>query len=177
MNKWNITQGHRADAFGIVCFSCDSPDHTSDKCPHPHNEAKITKAKEVRAKSIGKGHGSGGRGRGRGRGDGHGGCGGDQNNTRGKWGATKGAPATSGTNTSSCDGVEQRNGKWMMNCKSCGWNESNTSKYHGEWNPDQSTFSIPVTHVSGASRAPPSPQRRDQPLLPDQPLLVFPRGS
>ena len=61
-NKWNIPQGHQADAFGIVCFNCDSPDHTSDKCPHPHNEAKITKAKEACAKSIGKGHSPGGRG-------------------------------------------------------------------------------------------------------------------
>ena len=47
MNKWNIPQGHWADAFGIVCFNCDSPDHTSDKCPHPRDEAKITKAKEA----------------------------------------------------------------------------------------------------------------------------------
>ena len=46
-NKWNISQDHQADAFGIVCFNCDSPDHTSDKCPHPRDEAKITKAKEA----------------------------------------------------------------------------------------------------------------------------------
>jgi hypothetical protein len=45
------------------------------------------------------------------------------------------------------DGVEQRNEKWMMNCKPCGWNESHTSKYHGEWNLNQSTFSIPGTHA------------------------------
>jgi hypothetical protein len=35
----------------------------------------------------------------------------------------------------------------MMNCKSCGWNESHTSGFHGEWNRNQSTFCIPVTHV------------------------------
>jgi hypothetical protein len=92
MNKWNIPQGHRADAFGITFFNCDSPDHTSDKCPLPSNGAKITKAKEARAKSIGKGRGSGGCGHGQGHGDGPGGCGGDQNNTRGKCGATKGVP-------------------------------------------------------------------------------------
>jgi hypothetical protein len=34
-----------------------------------------------------------------------------------------------------------------MNCKLCGWNESHTSKYHGKWNQNQSTFSIPATHV------------------------------
>ena len=146
-NKWNIPQGHRADAFGIVCFNCDSPDHTSDKCPHPRNEANITKAKEACAKSIGKGRSSGGRGHGRGRGDGHGGRGGDQSNTPGKWGAIKGVAATPGTYTSSGDGVKQRNGKWLMNCKSCEWNESHTSKYHGKWNQHQSTFSIPATHV------------------------------
>ena len=35
----------------------------------------------------------------------------------------------------------------MAFSKSCGWNESHTSKYHGEWNQNQSTFSIPATHV------------------------------
>ena len=121
-NKWNIPKGHRVDAFGIVCFNCDSPDHTSEKCSLPHNEAKITKAKEAHAKSIGEGPGSSGRGRGRGCGDRRDGHGGDQNNTQGKRGATKGAPATPSTNTSSGDGVEKKNGKWMMNCKLCEWN-------------------------------------------------------
>jgi hypothetical protein len=35
----------------------------------------------------------------------------------------------------------------MAFSKSCGWNESHTSKYHGEWNQNQSTFSIPATPV------------------------------
>jgi hypothetical protein len=163
-NKWNIPQGHRADAFGIVCFNCDSSDHTSDKCPHPRDEAKITKAKEVRVKSIGKGPGSGSRGHGRGRGDGHSGHRGDGNITRGKWGANKGAPSTPGTNTSLGDIVRQRNGKWMMNCKSCGWNESHTSKYRDEWNQNQSTFSIPVTFVFWSKLGKtPSPEKRPIP--------------
>ncbi len=68
-------------------------------------------------------------------------------NTWGKWDATKGAPATLSTNTSLGGGVEKKNRKWIMNCKSCGWNESHTSKYHGEWNQNQSTFSIPATRV------------------------------
>ena len=132
-NKWNIPQGHRADAFGIICFNCDTPDHTSDKCPLPCNEARITKAKEVGATSIGQGCGYGGRGHEHRCSDGPGGRGGDLNNTQGKLGATKGAPATPGTHTSLGDEVEKKKGKWMMNCKSCGWNESYTSKYHGKW--------------------------------------------
>ena len=145
-NKWNIPQSHRADAVGFACDNCGSPDHASYKCPQPRDEAKITKAKEARTKSN-DGRGSGGRGRGRGRGDGRGGRGGDRTNTRGKWGANKGDPATPGTNTSSSDGVEKRNGKWMMSCKSCGWNETHTSRFHGEWDRNQSTFCIPATHV------------------------------
>ena len=145
-NKWNIPQGHRADAVGFACDNCGSPGHPSYKCPLPRDEAKITKAKEARTKSN-DGRGSGGRGRGRGRGDGRGGRGGDRTNTRGKWGANKGDPATPGTNTSSGDGVEKRHGKWMMNCKSCGWNESHTSGFHGEWDRNQSTFRIPSTHT------------------------------
>jgi hypothetical protein len=46
-NKWNIPQGHWADAFGKVFYNCGAPDHTSDKCPLPCIEAKITKAKEA----------------------------------------------------------------------------------------------------------------------------------
>ena len=44
-NKWNIPQGHRADAFGIICFDCDAPDYTSDKYPLTRDEVRITKAK------------------------------------------------------------------------------------------------------------------------------------
>jgi hypothetical protein len=106
-NKWNIPQGHRADAFGNVCYNCGAPDHTSNKCPLPRNEAKITKAKEVRAKSITKGHSSGGCCHGRRHGDGCGGRGGDRTNTRGKWGTNKGDPATPSTNTSLSDGVKK----------------------------------------------------------------------
>jgi hypothetical protein len=36
---------------------------------------------------------------------------------------------------------------WMMNCKSCGWNDTHTSGYHGEWSRNQSTFQLPGTHV------------------------------
>jgi hypothetical protein len=35
----------------------------------------------------------------------------------------------------------------MMNCKSCGWNESQTSGFHGKWDRNQSTFRIPSTHT------------------------------
>ena len=92
------------------------------------------------------GRSSGGCGCGRGCGDGQGGRGGDGTNTRGKWGATKGDPVNPGTNTSlGC--VENWNGKWMMNCKSCGWNETHTSGFHSEGNRNQSTFCIPLTHV------------------------------
>ena len=119
INKWNIPQGHQADAFGLICFNCDAPDHTSNKCPLPHQESRVTMAKEVRVKTIGKGHSSGGCGCGRGRGDGCGGRGGDRNNTRGKWGAAKGSPTTLCTNTSMGDGVKKKNGKWMMYCKLC----------------------------------------------------------
>jgi hypothetical protein len=107
-NKWNIPQGHRADAFGNICYNCGAPDHTCNKCPLPRNEAKITKkAKEARAKSVTEGRGSAGCGCGRERGDGCGDHGGDPTNTRGKWGTNKGDPATPGKNTSSGYGVKK----------------------------------------------------------------------
>ncbi len=52
-NKWNIPQGHRADAFiPVSCYNCGSPDHIADICPIPRDEFKIKKAKEARNKAI-----------------------------------------------------------------------------------------------------------------------------
>jgi hypothetical protein len=51
-NKWNIPQGHRAEAFGIVCYNCGVLDYTSNTYFLPCNEAKITMAKEACAKSV-----------------------------------------------------------------------------------------------------------------------------
>ncbi len=131
-NKWNIPQGHWANAFGNVCYNSGAPHHTSNKCPLPRDEEKITKAKEAYTKSVTEGCRSSGHGCGCGCGDGHGGRGGNRTNTWGKWGTNKGDPATPGTNKSLVDGVEKQNGKWMMNCKSCGWNETHTSHFHPE---------------------------------------------
>jgi hypothetical protein len=33
-----------------------------------------------------------------------------------------------------------------MNCKSCGWNDTHTSGFHGEWSRNQDTFKLPSTH-------------------------------
>ncbi len=163
-NECNIPQGHQADAFGNIRYNCGTLDHTSNKCPLPRNEAKITKAKEARAKSVTEGRSSGGRGCGCGCSDGRGGHGGDRTNTWGKWGTNKGDPAAPGTNASSGDGVEKQNGKWMMNCKSCGWNETHTSQFHGKWNCNQSTFCIPVTHgFWGKSGTTPSAEKGPAP--------------
>ncbi len=143
-NKWNIPQGHRHDAGIISCYNCGAPDHTSNKCPQPRNEAKFTKAKEVCARANADARGGRGHGRGGGHGSGQGGSGGTnlRHNSCGKWG-DKGAP-NDATNKS---GVEKINGKWKMNCKSCGWNSTHTTGYHGKWLRNQSTFQFPVTHV------------------------------
>jgi hypothetical protein len=117
LNKWNIPQGHRHNAAINSCYNWHAPDHTSNKCPQPRNEAKITKAKENCARANADGCGGRGHGRGAGCGSGQGGGGGTNlwHNPRGKWG-DKGAP-NAATNKS---GVKKINGKWKMNCKSCG---------------------------------------------------------
>ena len=160
-NKWNIPQGHRADAAVISCYNCGALDHTSDKCPKPRDEARIAKAKEARAKANpaggrgGEGHGrGGGRSAGRGRGGGTN----LRENSRGKWGGND-TPKNPGTNNSG--GIEKQNGEWKMNCKSCGWNATHTSGYHGEWSRNQSSFQLPATHIfwnkSGATPAASTP--------------------
>ncbi len=154
LNKWNIPQGHWHNATIISCYNLRAPDHTSDKCPQPRNEAKITKAKENFARANADGCGGRDHGRGAGRGSGRGGKGGTNlwHNPCGKWG-DKGA-LDAATNKS---GVEKINGKWKMNCKSCGWNLTHTTDYYGEWWPNQSTFQLPATHVSWSkSGAPPA---------------------
>jgi hypothetical protein len=66
--------------------------------------------------------------------------------TENKWGAN-GSRVNPRKNTSSADRVKKRNRTWMMNCKSCGWNDTHTSGYHGEWFRNQSTFQLPGTHI------------------------------
>lgn len=176
-NKWNIPQNHRADVFVTTCYNCGSPDHTSDKCPLPRDEAKITKAKEARAKAVkeGRGGGRGGSGRGSsGRGGHGGGRGGDRQNTRDKWG-THGSPSNPSSNKASGDGVEKRNGSWMMNCKSCGWNKTHTSGYHGEWSRNQSTFKLPSTHVFWSKSG--SPVEKIPTLAPSASPTSMPMGQ
>ncbi len=46
-NKWNIPQNHRADAFVTLCYNCRLPEHTSDKCSLPCNEAKIQRLRRL----------------------------------------------------------------------------------------------------------------------------------
>ena len=75
-----------------------------------------------------------------------GGCGGDRTKNWGQWCATKGDPANPSTNTS-LGGVKNRDGKWMMNCKLGGWNETHTTGFHFKWNQNQSTLCIPSTHI------------------------------
>jgi hypothetical protein len=67
----------------------------------------------------------------------------------------------------------------MMNCKLCRWNETHTSWFHGEWNRNQSTFCILVTHVFwGKSGTTPSAEKGLAPAASTvQPLLVFPGGT
>jgi hypothetical protein len=70
-----------------------------------------------------------GGGRGGGCGSGHGGqkrgWAGYCPNSWDKWGAN-GETLHPGANKASADGVKQRNGLWMMNCKSCGWDKIHT---------------------------------------------------
>jgi hypothetical protein len=110
----------------------------------PRNEAKITKAKEAHAMSIAEGCTSGGCGRGHGRGGkwSWGGC----TSTRGKWGSNDG-PMDPKSNKTSAIGIEERNGSWMMNYKSYGWNDTHTIGYYGIWTHNQSGFKLPATHV------------------------------
>ena len=118
--EWNIPQKHRIDA----CFNCGDPDHGVPKCPKPIDQARIDKAKSEFSRSGGgrNGRGFGRDGRGRGRGPGRGRGDGDKFNSRGKWKSDSKSTNTLSTST----GVEKRNGKWSMMCKTCGWNTTHT---------------------------------------------------
>jgi hypothetical protein len=62
---------------------------------------------------------------------GKGGHGGDCTNARGKWGSNE-SPTDPKSNKTSADSVEKRNDSWMMNCNSCGWNDTHTSGYRSK---------------------------------------------
>jgi hypothetical protein len=44
-------------------------------------------------------------------------------------------------------GIGKHNGKWSMVCKSCGWNTTHTTGFHGKWVADPKSFSLPATHL------------------------------
>jgi hypothetical protein len=176
-NKWNIPQGHRTDAFiPVSCYNCGSPDHTADVCPKPRDEAKIKKAKEARDKAVKESRGGrgGSRGGGRGRGGRGGGRGDDRTNSRDKWGANGDSKRT---DTISANGIEKRNGEWMMNCKSCGWNDTHTSGFHGEWSRNQGSFQLPSTHVFWTKSGKPSSEKAPGPASGTATSAGIPRGQ
>ena len=150
--EWNIPQKHRIDA----CFNCGDPDHGVPKCPKPIDQARIDKAKSEFSRSgggrNGRGFGRDGQGRGRGSGRGRG----DSNkfNSRGKWKSDSKSTNTLSTST----GVEKRNGKWSMMCKTCGWNTTHTTGFHSSYKDDPARFSLPTTHVywTKSGKSPPT---------------------
>ncbi len=144
-NKWNIPQNHQTDAFVTLCYKCGLPELTN--VLYHMMKQRSQKAKEAHAKASAEGSASGGHGYGCGCGRGGKGVhGGDRTNTWGKW-QLNDAPMDPKTNKTSAGGIEKRNGTWMMNCKSCGWNNTHTFGYHGKWTHNQSAFKLSVTHV------------------------------
>ena len=150
--EWNIPQKHRIDA----CFNCGDPDHGVPKCPKPIDQARIDKAKSEFSRSGGgrNGRGFGRDGRGRGRGPGRGRGDSDKFNSRGKWKSDSKSTNTLSTST----GVEKRNGKWSMMCKTCGWNTTHTTGFHSSYKDDPARFSLPTTHVywTKSGKSPPT---------------------
>ena len=150
--EWNIPQKHRFDA----CFNCGDPNHGVPKCPKPIDQARIDRAKSEFSKSGG---GRGGRivgrdGRGRGRGYGRGRGDSDKAVSRGKWKSDAKSVKTLYTPT----GVEKRNGRWSMMCKTCGWNTTHTTGFHSSYKDDPASFSLPSTHVywTKSGKSPPT---------------------
>jgi hypothetical protein len=175
-NKCNIPQSHQADAFLTTCYNCSAPDHTSDKCPFPHNETKITKAKEAHTKLVKEGHGGCGRGCGGDCSGQGGGRGGDCTNTRNKWGAN-GSPINPKSYKSSGDGVKKKTRTWMTNCKNCGWNDTHTSGYHMSSLAINLRFNFLELMSFGVSWGLHLPQRKARLLPLTQTHLVYLRGS
>jgi hypothetical protein len=53
--------------------------------------------------------------------------------------------------------IGKHNGKWSMVCKSCRWNTTHTTGYHGKWVADPKSCSLPATHLfwSKSGKTPP----------------------
>ena len=150
--EWNIPQKHRFDA----CFNCGDPNHGVPKCPKPIDQARIDRAKsEFSTSGSGRGGRSFGRdGRGRGRGNGRGRGDSDKAVSRGKWKSEAKSVKTLYTPT----GVEKRNGRWSMMCKTCGWNTTHTTGFHSSYKDDPASFSLPSTHIywTKSGKSPPT---------------------
>lgn len=132
-NQWNLPGKHglHATTFVAKCDNCGSPDHLSNKCKKPRDEERCKKARDEREA---RGRGGGGRG-GAGRG-GKAGRGGD----RAPWGDDDKKKGANG-------GVMMIDGKWMMHCSRCDkWNDTHTTKFHGEQSRNAASFQLPETH-------------------------------
>jgi hypothetical protein len=130
-------QGHRADAFGNICYNCGAPDHTSDKCPLPRDDLRSQRPKR-RAQSqllkdavlvvvvVDA----------------------DAVMVVVAVGVTVPMLGESGVPIKVILLLPVQIHLWVMeSSKLCGWNATHTSRFHGKWNQNQSTFCIPATHV------------------------------
>ena len=78
----------------------------------------------------------------------------NQTNTRGKW---KGNDAKVSAALTTNSGIGKHNGKWIIVCKSCGWNTTHTTGFHDKWVADPKSFTLPATHLfwSKSGKTPP----------------------
>jgi hypothetical protein len=125
---WNVP-GFSVNASGApVCDNCGATGHIAPECTLPRDEEKCRQAREARLKALKESGRGGGRERGRG---------GNESGKRGQWGKSLASVGS---------GIDCIDGKWLMNCKECGWNENHTTKYCGESKRTGADFVVPETH-------------------------------
>jgi hypothetical protein len=115
-NKWLTTS--KQNIAGIVaavnaCWNCGEEGHGVGKCTKPKDQARITKNKEAFQKSK-RGSNISGRSTGK---KGKGGNEKDPDYQRKMWANS---------------GIHVVNGTLMLNCKTCGYNTTHSTEFHGQ---------------------------------------------
>ena len=128
-NKWlTTTKQNVAGAAVNACWNCGEDGHGVGKCPKPKDQAQITKNKEAFEKSKSGAN-----------------TGGKSSNKKGKGDKEKDPDYQRKVWANS--GIHMVNGTLMLSCKTCGYNTTHSTKFHGAWAKNPASFKLSANHM------------------------------
>jgi hypothetical protein len=114
-----------------ICWNCGAQGHAAGNCPKPRDNATFEKNKKAFYDNRRSKEGQAG-------GDRRGKKGGDKNKDK--------SSAEYQRKVWANQGIAMVNGSLMVNCKSCGFNTTHSTKFHDLWAENPTTFRLSANH-------------------------------